>query len=134
MAKREIEQLHCEKCGSMMFTENRFRQYMDVLSPPPSIGNELLLITDEGGIRCLTCICGHPVRLGRLRRRVPGDHASFEKSFESAVRKTADSQIIAQELSTKFVSKPEHFALAKRISAIEEIVRAIPRPKKQSKR
>ena len=28
------------------------------------------------------------------------------------MRKTADSQIIAQELSTKFVSKPEHFALA----------------------
>ena len=85
------------------------------------------------GIRALICICGQAVRLGPMRRRVPGDHVSFAKSFEMAVQHRAilGSQAIAERLADRFTGKEGHLALAERIARMEEIVKALPRPKKR---
>ena len=146
MSTRLDERICCEKCGSAMFTENRFRQYKKVAPSLPGREDELLLLDDEGavwdwergaphleGIRALTCICGQAVRLGPMRRQVPGDRVSFAKSFEMAVqhRTTLGSQAIAERLSARFAGKQRHLALAERITGMEEIVRALPRPKKK---
>ena len=125
MAKRKAERLRCEKCGSTMFTEGRFRQYRKVPSSLPYIGDEWSLIKDKGGIRCLTCICGHPVRLGRLRRQVPGDQESFGDSFEKAVRETADSRTVVERLYARFAGKPQHLDLAGQVTSMEDTVQAI---------
>lgn len=145
MAKRRDERICCEKCGSTMFAESRFRQYIKVPPSLPGGEDELSLLDNEGaawdyergaphlkGIRALTCICGQPVRLGPMRRRVPGDHASFEKSFEMAVRHqgTLGSQAIAEKLSVRFAGKEQNIALAELITRMEKIVQALRRRKK----
>jgi hypothetical protein len=113
-----------------MFTEGKFRQYKREPCSLPYIGYEWLLIKEQEDIRCLTCICGHPVRLGRLRRLVSGDQASFDSSFEKAVRKTANARAIAESLYARFASKQPNVVLAERITLMENTVLAIPRPKK----
>ena len=118
MAKRREERICCERCGSTMFAESRFRQYIKVPPSLPGGEDELSILDNEGavwsngqenekGIRGLICICGHPARLERKRRRPRGDQASFEKSFEMAVRhlEKADSQVITERLSGVFGEK-----------------------------
>ncbi len=148
MSTGKDERICCEKCGSTMFAESRFRQYIKVRASLQGGEDELRLLDDEGavrdcergahhlkGIRALICICGQAVRLGPMRRRVPGDHVSFAKSFERAQhRATLGSQAITERLSARFTGKERHLALAERIARMEEIVKAIPRPKKKKRR
>lgn len=80
MTAKRHKEFCCEKCGSTVFAESHFRQYRQIPSSMP--GGDLVVLTEGLAIRALICICGQPLRLGRLRRQVPGDQASFEKSFE----------------------------------------------------
>jgi nucleoid DNA-binding protein len=116
------ERYCCDKCGSTMFIESQFRQYRQVPSSMP--GGDLSPLNCDYDIRALVCICGHPMRLMRKRRRVTGDLASFEKSFRMAVRRREAIQTIADRLSASFASRPQQMALAERISSIQAIVQA----------
>ncbi|HTX37643.1 MAG TPA: HU family DNA-binding protein, partial [Bryobacteraceae bacterium] len=112
--KRNDLRLYCDHCGSTMFTEGRFQQWLKRPPLRPG-GEEELSIRDtyiEGtvwdretrvqhlkGIRALACICGHPVRLGRLRRQVPGAQPSFDESFKTAIQTTLCPGVNRQALS-----------------------------------
>jgi nucleoid DNA-binding protein len=131
MTKHNPQQFCCEKCGSTMFTEGHFRQWRQLPSSLP--GSDLVAITEGLAIRALICVCGQPVRLGRLRRQVPGDQKGFEKSFEKAVRfrQAADPQAIVDKLSGSFASQAQQSALADQISLMEQVVAKLPKPNKQ---
>ena len=83
-------------------------------------------------MRALICICGHPRSLERRRSRLHREQACFEKSLALAVqrREAADSQVNIDRLSGVFAGKEQHIALAERISWTENIVQALPRPRR----
>ena len=127
-AKRKDQRYACEKCGSTMFVEGQFRRYRQLPSSLPG-GDLDSIMEGRLAMRALICICGHPARLERKRRRPRGDQASFEKSFEMAVRhlEKADSQVITERLSGVFGEKAQQIALAERVSWMQKIVQALPR-------
>jgi len=128
-AERKDQRYTCEKCGSTMFVEGEFRRYRRMPSSMP--GGDLRPM--EGlAMRALICICGHPKRLEQMGGRLRGDRASFQESFEMALRcqEKADSQVIADSQSAVFAGKEQHMALAERISWTEKIVQTLPRPRR----
>jgi len=141
--KRNDPRLYCDNCGSTLFAEGRFRQWLKLPPLRPRGEEELSILDTEGsvwnpekgsphpkGIRSLACICGYPVRLGRLRRQIPGDQPSFDESFEKAIQ-TADARVLAERLLPKFATIAVVRALAGSISVMGKIVLALPRPAKQ---
>lgn len=116
LPQRGQAQFCCERCGSTMFTEAHFRQYRQVPASLP--GGDLVSVTEGLAIRALICICGHPIRLGRMRRQVGGDQARFEESFVAALRYRGDPKGVRQR---------QDF-LATQLSRMEAVVGAIPRP------
>jgi nucleoid DNA-binding protein len=75
--------LRCLKCGSLEFTEGKFRQYRnDWYSSMP--GGDLRPVT-KSPMRTLVCLCGNPILPGRLRGYGnPELVRNFQQSFEVA--------------------------------------------------
>jgi nucleoid DNA-binding protein len=129
------QELQCPKCGSMYFTECEFRKWHQMPSATPGGG---LSASDSRTMQALICVCGEPVPLGPLRRRVEGDQASFRKSLEAAqrYREEAEPQRIILWLAASFASNKDQKDLEDRIASMAAIVAALPkasRPVKKKK-
>ena len=115
-------QRYCEICGSVVFYEAEFRQWVQMASAVP--GGDASPTTSP--IRALICLCGHPTLPGQLRRSVDADlRASFQDSFRAAVRwrESVRPAAVIQELATKdFVTKQEFAELAGKIVNLEAMV------------
>jgi len=116
----------CEKCGSTMFVESEFRQYLQMPSSTP--GEDLKSMTEGLPIRVLICLCGHPKRLDRIRLPLKGDLASFEKSLAMAMRRRqgADEQVITNKLAAVYARKARQLALVEQVYWLQRIVQALP--------
>jgi hypothetical protein len=136
MTGRKQERICCEKCGSTMFAESHFRQYLKAPSSLPGGDPELSAIEQDQDIRALICLCGHPVRLGPMRRQIRGDQISFAKSCEMAIQhgKGEEPQAKAEILPAIFASKSRQMEQAEQISQLEEVIRAVRRPARDPKK
>jgi hypothetical protein len=92
-------------------------------------GGDLLALTNGTPPQVLVCVCGHPVRLGAMRSRVPQEYESFERSFQAAVayRDRAHPDAIVAALAAVFANK-EQLALVERVAQMQTTVNEIPRP------
>jgi len=97
-----------------MFTEQQFQKY---LAFPYSSGPGGDLSTVGDSIRALVCLCGHPVKLGRERRSIPGPQQEFEKCFQAALSYRGDLQ----------AWKRRQEELADKLAKLEAIVNDLPR-------
>jgi nucleoid DNA-binding protein len=117
--------LRCQECGSLEFTEAKFRQYRDAwYSSMP--GGDLRPVT-ESPLRTLVCLCGNPIQPGRQRGYGnPELVRSFQPSFEVARR----YRNVLGRIRDAFATKQQYDHLAERIAKLE---RMLQRPKKKPK-
>ena len=121
---RVRNQLRCERCGSLEFTEAEFRQYeRGPYSATP--GNDLWRI-QEDPLRALICLCGNPIPRGRLRSGGQRDRESFQESLEAArrYRDTALPQRLLSEFGERYPDKQQYDSLAERIANLERMLQS----------
>jgi nucleoid DNA-binding protein len=123
----EKQHLQCPECGSTDFLEGQFRKYYKLPSSLP--GGDLAVASERAPMPALVCLCGEPVPLGHLRRQVPGDRASFQKSMAAAqrYREEVEPEKIIETLAGSFARKQEMKDLAERLAKMEAVVEAIPK-------
>jgi nucleoid DNA-binding protein len=121
------QQLRCEKCGSLEFTEAEYRQYRQEWSG--STPGDDLQAMQNTVIRTKVCLCGEPILPGRRASYTNLDYGSFEKSFAAALqyRDTILPQGLLRRLTERFASRAQQDRLVERITNLERLAETIGR-------
>lgn len=122
------DQLVCEECGSLVFNEAEFREYLrDWSSATP--GADLRPISPDP-IHTLVCLCGNPILPGRLRGY--GNQrfvARFRKSFAKATEYRERLRATNAKLDKRYASKEQEKRLEERVAKLEQIVDCSKKPR-----
>jgi nucleoid DNA-binding protein len=125
-------QLICDICGSVEFSEAQFKQYLPLSSSLP--GDDFHPVSING-IRVPICMCGNPILPCQLRLTSvsKSDRESFGKSFEAARQwrqSVRPASIVAQLSVQSFVAKTDYDRLVEKVNKLAAIVREMPLPVK----
>jgi len=118
------EQVVCKVCGSSVFTEGEFWQWLVASDTRP--GADLNRRSENPG-RILVCLCGNPIRPGKFRNFTipPLERESFKESLDAAIvwRVSVLPEFVQQRLLHEFVPRSAYDKMVAQMEQLENIVR-----------